>query len=176
MLIREARNDELEAVLGVERAAFGRAEEALLVSDLLRDPSAQPVLSLVAVEDDHMVGHALFTAVTLSGPERPVPSALLAPLAVVPSHQRAGLGRALIEEGCARLAQQGIMLIFVLGDPGYYMRCGFRPAYPLGLKAPHPIEPEAAWMVRGLGAKLPGSLKGTVSCADAIAAEHYWRE
>jgi putative acetyltransferase len=176
MLIRKARDDELEAVLGVERSAFGREEEALLVGDLLRDPSAQPVLSLVAVEDDQMVGHALFTAATVTGTERPVPCALLAPLAVLPSHQRAGLGRALIEAGCERLARQGITLVFVLGDPGYYMRCGFRAAYPLGLKAPRPIEPEAAWMVRDLAAQVPGSLKGTVSCANAIAAEHYWRE
>lgn len=176
MLIREARDNELEAVLHVNRSAFRREEEASLVRDLLVDPTAQPLLSLVADDDGRLVGHVLFTAASLTGPGQRVHCALLAPLAVVPSHQRAGLGRALIEAGCEQLAQQGIALVFVLGDPGYYTRCGFDAAYPLGLTAPHPVEPQAAWMVRGLGAQWPGSVTGTVGCASAIAAEHYWRE
>lgn len=176
LIIREAQDDELEAMLDVNRSAFGRKDEARLVSDLLRDPSAQPVLSLVAVDDGRLVGHVLFTAATLEGDGKALRCALLAPLAVIPSHQRTGLGRALIEEGCARLAQQGVPLVFVLGDPGYYTRRGFAPAFPRGLKAPYPIEPEAAWMVRALGADVPEGIKGTVSCAAAIMAECYWRE
>lgn len=176
MIIREARDDELEAVLDVNRSAFGREEEVSLVSDLLRDPTAQPLLSLVADDDGRLVGHVLFTAASLTGPGQHLRCRLLAPLAVAPSHQGAGLGRALIEMGCGQLAQQGIALVFVLGDPGYYTRCGFSAAYPLGLEAPHRIEPQAAWMVRGLGLQRPGSLTGTVACATAIAAEHYWRE
>lgn len=176
MLIREARDDEVEEMLGVNRSAFGREEEALLVGDLLRDPTARPMLSLVADDDGRMVGHVLFTAANLTGPDQPLPCALLAPLAVVPSHQRAGLGRALIEAGYERLARQGIALVFVLGDPGKYARRGFSAAYPLDLQAPHPIEPEAAWRVRALGGHVPGCLKGAVGCAAAIAVEHYWRE
>lgn len=176
MIIREARDDEITAVLDVNRSAFGREDEARLVSDLLRDPSAQPVLSLVAVDDGRLVGHVLFTAATLEGDGKSLRCALLAPLAVIPSHQRAGVGRMLIEEGCARLAQQGVKLVFVLGDPGYYTRHGFSPAIPQGLKAPYPIEPEAAWMVRSLVADGPDQTKATVSCATAIMAEHYWRE
>jgi len=176
MMVREARDDEREAVLDVNRSAFGREEEASLVSDLLLDPTARPLLSLVADDQGRLVGHVLFTAASLTGPSQHVRCMLLAPLAVVPSHQRAGLGRALIEAGCEQLAQQGIALVFVLGHPGYYTRCGFSAAYPLGLKAPHPVEPQAAWMVRGLGMQQPGSITGTVACATAIAAEHYWRE
>jgi len=48
MLIREASASDLSDVLSVETEAFGRDEEALLVSELLADPSAKPVLSLLA--------------------------------------------------------------------------------------------------------------------------------
>jgi putative acetyltransferase len=120
MVIREASSEDKAALLGVNRLAFGQDEEALLVDALLCDPSAQPVLSLLAQEDDAVVGHALFTSVELVGPREPIPAAILAPLAVVPSAQRSGVGRALIERGCEALASRRVRLLFVLGDPSCY--------------------------------------------------------
>ena len=61
MHIREASSSDLEDVLLVERAAFGSDQEAELVTNLLGDPSANPVLSLLAFKDDRPVGHILFT-------------------------------------------------------------------------------------------------------------------
>jgi len=176
MLIREARGSETEDVLPVHRLAFAREDEALLVSNLLRDPTAQPVLSMVAVEQGRIIGHVLFTAASLTEPEQPTNCALLAPLAVLPSHQRSGVGRALIEHGCELLSRRGVVLVFVLGDPRYYGRCGFGPAHRFGLKAPYPIEPQAAWMVRTSSPNVLGTIEGTVRCAASLAAEQYWRE
>ncbi len=61
MFIREAFDSDYEAVMSVERAAFGSDEEAGLVADLLVDPSARPIVSLLAFEGDRVVGHILFT-------------------------------------------------------------------------------------------------------------------
>lgn len=102
--------------------------------------------------------------------------ALLAPLAVLPSHQHSGVGRALIEHGCELLSRRGVVLAFVLGDPRYNGRCGFGPAHCFGLKAPYPIEPQAAWMVRTSSPNVLGTIEGTVRCAASLAAEQYWRE
>jgi putative acetyltransferase len=101
---------------------------------------------------------------------------ILAPLAVVPAFQRRGVGRALIEHGARVLAESGVKLIFVLGDPAYYTRCGFGPATPHGLRAPYPIVPEEAWMVRSLVPGLLGKVEGTVACAASLARPEYWRE
>jgi putative acetyltransferase len=163
-------------VLQVHDAAFGRPDEAALVAALVRDPTAAPVASIVAVVDNRIVGHALFTALSLEGSQRPVSCSILAPLAVMPAHQGAGIGRALIEHGCSVVAARGVQLVFVLGDPRYYTRCGFQPAVPHALLAPYPIEPEAAWMVRTLEENLLGTVAGTVRCAQSLSAEHYWRE
>ena len=179
MHIVEATPADTAVALDVERQAFGQDDEAALVAALLRDPSARPSLSLLAYDGDRPVGHALFTRLTLSGPAPrtgDVRCAILAPLAVVPAAQRRGVGRALIEAGAARLAAAGVQLLFVLGDPAYYTRCGFGPALPHGLHAPHPIEPPEAWMVRALAPGVLGTVRGTVACADALAPAEYWRE
>ena len=62
VLIRPARDEDTAALLGVERAAFGGESEADLVAALLADPSALPLINLVAEDDGEIVGHVLFTA------------------------------------------------------------------------------------------------------------------
>lgn len=176
MQFRESSPDEMQDVLRVHRLAFGRDDEAALVDRLLHDLSAQPVLSVVADMQSQLVGHVLFTALHLADPAGPVDGAILAPLAVLPSRQRAGIGRGLIEYGCKVLAARNVPLVFVLGDPDYYTRSRFGPALPCGLRAPYAIQPEAAWMVRALIPDVLGNVRGTVRCARSLAADQYWRE
>lgn len=173
---REAGDTEDDEVLPIHRLAFRRADEALLVEKLLRDSSAQPCLSLLALEGGERVGHGLFTTLGLDASMGQARCAILAPLAVLPAWQRRGVGCGLIGAGCDLLARRGVELVFVLGDPGYYTRCGFAPALPWGLAAPYAIEPQAAWMVRALRPGVLGTVAGTVRCALTLAEEEYWRE
>ena len=98
MIIREALDSDFDAVMSVERVAFGSDEEAGLVADLLVDPSARPMVSLLAFDGDRSVGHILFTWAGLV-PDSPLTASILAPLAVVPDKQKKGIGGALIEHG-----------------------------------------------------------------------------
>jgi putative acetyltransferase len=177
VLIEEASDSDLQAVLSVERRAFGSDEEPELVRNLLTDPSAQPLLSLLAREGGVPVGHVLFTAAHLD--DRNVASmVILAPLAVVPDAQRLGIGGKLIARGLKLLSGSGVDLVFVLGHPEYYPRHGFEPAGRLGFIAPfpNPDEHADAWMVQALRPGLLGSTHGTVICADALNRPEYWRE
>ena len=112
IIIREAVDSDLEAVLQIERAAFGSDEEADLVEDLLGDVSARPLLSLIALMDKEPSGHILFTHASLD-PDTGLKAALLAPLAVTPEHQKMGIGGSLIREGLKRLQASGTDLVFV---------------------------------------------------------------
>jgi putative acetyltransferase len=121
----EARSDE-EAISALITAAFVEAEhsggnEAEIVT-ALRD-SGSLSLSLVAVEDDRVVGHVAFSPVVIDGHDEGWFG--LAPVAVLPQHQRKGIGHALIEAGLQRLRQDGAAGCVVLGDPDYYRRFGF---------------------------------------------------
>jgi len=176
MRIVEAGERQRDHLMEVERHAFVGEEVPRLVAELLLDPTARPSLSLLAYEGPRPVGHVLFTRATLAGRSKDVPSRILAPLAVVPGFQRQGIGRALIERGAEILTESGIKLVFVLGHPGYYPRCGFEPATPRGLLAPYPIEPEEAWMVRALDPQVLDAVCGTVGCAKAMDSPGYWRE
>jgi putative acetyltransferase len=178
MKIRAALPEDRAAVLAIEAAAFGRPDEAALVAALLDDPTAQPVINLLAEVDGRAVGHVLFTAARVVQDHAVVPASLLAPLAVVPEAQRRGVGLALIRAGLEALTALDVGLVFVLGHVDYYPRAGFRPALPLGLRAPYAIDPAVAdaWMVLETRPGLLGAVRGTVQCADALVNPALWQE
>ena len=178
MRIRPASGQDLAAVLDVERAAFGEDSEADLVVALIVDPSAMPLINLVAELAGEIVGHALFSRAVVETAEGALEATILAPLAVTPTAQGRGIGQALCRDGIAVARAQEIGLVFVLGHIGYYPRVGFTPASPLGLAAPYPIDPAVAdaWMVVETKPGLLGSVRGTVLCAQALMSPEMWAE
>lgn len=178
MVIREASDSDFNDVFSVEKEAFGYVKEANLVRDLLSDPSAKPLYSLLAFENDRAVGHILFTSACLEGSPKAASISILAPLAIIPDFQKQGIGGKLIEHGLNYLSKAGVDLVFVLGHPGYYPRYGFRPAGVQGFEAPYPIPEEHAdaWMVQELRSGVIGSVSGKVRCADILNRPEHWRE
>lgn len=147
MRIRLEKTADVEAIRAVNRLAFGREDEGGLV-DALR-VKEKVICSLVAEEDDAVVGHVLFSPATLTDGEDIMPIAGLGPVAVLPAYQRRGIGDALIRAGLAHCRQQGYGAAVVLGHPDYYPRFGFRPSRPLGIRWEHNA-PEEAFMVMEL--------------------------
>ncbi len=180
VVIREATELDLKALLEVEKKAFGEEEGpeiVEMVSNLLEDISAKPLLSLVAVENEKIIGHILFTRAQVGSSEQ-VSSVILAPLAVAPDRHNRGIGGLLIEDGLTILAEREVQLVFVLGHPDYYPRHGFKTAGELGFEAPYPIPEDVAgaWMVQELSPGVIGSVTGTVRCARSMDRAEYWRE
>jgi len=122
--IREAVQADRAAIREVEEAAFGQPDEARLVDRIVADGDV--VLELVAQRNGQLLGHVLFSRLTveLPGGQR-FPAVALAPLAVAPEAQRRGIGLALIEQAHRRLAGAGETLSVVLGEPEYYGRAGY---------------------------------------------------
>ena len=181
MEIRKSTKSDVPDIRSVETAAFGGEkgkEIADLVNDLLADPTAKPLLSLVAIKDSKTVGHILFTKVKIINSNHPVSAMILAPLAVHPNVQSQGIGGQLIQEGIKRLSESGVELIFVLGHPTYYPRYGFKTAGILGFEACHPIPNEHAdaWMVQQLRPDVIGNISGKVQCSDVLNQPQHWRE
>ena len=150
----------------VNELAFAPSVAEARLVELLRNEGAHvPDLCLVAEEDGIVVGHILFSRATLGSGHVAL---ALAPMAVVPERQGAGIGSALVREALRRSRESEHGLVVVLGHPGYYPRFGFEPAGALGIKAPFDVPPEA-WMALRLPAYRP-ELRGLVTYADAFAA------
>jgi putative acetyltransferase len=119
-MVRHAKPSDHPGIAAVVAAAFGREDEARLVERLRAEGDV--VLEQVAVEDDAVVGHILFSR--LWADHHGLFTAL-APLAVSPGRQRAGLGSELVRAGLANVREFGCHGVLVLGDPAYYGRFGF---------------------------------------------------
>ena len=149
IVVRDERPEDHVAVAAVHRAAFENEAEGDLVAALRGEGG---VISLVAVDaTDAVVGHIAFSPATLP-PRAPAarphdcaegsrPAFALAPLGVLPAHQRSGIGTVLTEEGLARCRAIGAGAVIVLGDPAYYPRFGFRPAETWGLRSRWDVPP-----------------------------------
>jgi putative acetyltransferase len=126
MLIRHEQKGDYDAISMVTALAFADAEHSdqtepeIIVR--LRATDALTI-SLVAVDDDRLVGHVAFSPVTINGAEDGWFG--LGPVSVEPDHQAKGIGSALIRSGLKQLESQGAAGCVVLGDPAYYARFGF---------------------------------------------------
>lgn len=181
MKIRESNEADKLGIETVHIQAFGKNEGpeiAGLVNDLLKDETAFPLLSLVAIVSGKIVGHVLYTNAEVTQTTESVSAQLLAPLGVLPEAQNQGIGAQLINEGTKRLNKSGVELVFVLGHPKYYPRYGFRTAGIIGYEAPYPIPEESAdaWMVLELRKGIIGRVKGKIQCAKVLNQPQYWRE
>ncbi len=125
-IIRHERLKDIKEIYKVNLAAFGRETEARLV-DLLR-ARGKAVISLVAERQGVILGHILFSPVSIT-PEQPGFNALgLAPMAVLPEYQRQGIGSSLVTSGLDTCREYGYNLAVVLGHTDFYPRFGFAPA------------------------------------------------
>jgi putative acetyltransferase len=142
----------------VNLAAFETAAEANLV-DALRQ-QARPLISLVAQDGVEIVGHIMFSPVSLASHAK-LNLMGLAPMAVMPAHQRKGVGSALVRAGLERCRELGVGAVVVLGHPGYYPRFGFQPSVRFGIASEYDAPPEA-FMVLELQPGYLSGVSGTV--------------
>jgi putative acetyltransferase len=152
--VRPETAEDAPAVRRVNELAFGHPEEAALV-EALRDASV-PHLSLVAVEDGHVVGHIFFSPVSIESEGSTFQAMGLAPMAVLPEYQGRGVGSELVREGLRECLLRGWKVVVVLGHPEYYPRFGFVPAVGKGLRSEYQV-PDEVFMVAELE---PGALGG----------------
>ena len=118
MFLRSATLRDHPRIPDLVEAAFGRHDEALLVSDLRRDGAI--AIELVATDREELIGH-----VVMSHLVSPRGCLALAPVSVHPDWQRRGIGGALVRAATEMAAEQGHIAAFVVGNPAWYERFGY---------------------------------------------------
>jgi putative acetyltransferase len=159
LTIRVEKPEDIPAIHHINTAAFGRPNEADLV-DALRRHNALTI-SLIAVQDGHIVGYIAFSLVTITSSTATIEALGLAPMAVLPAYQRQGIGSQLVEAGLTACHHTPYSLVVVLGHPHYYPRFGFVPAKPLGIVWEHDA-PEEAFMVKEIQEGFLAQTRGVV--------------
>jgi putative acetyltransferase len=142
--IREEQPPDIKAIREVNIQTFGQTQEADIV-DKLRQ-KCDELLSLVALKQNQVVGHILFSPAIVENEDKTVQEMGLAPMAVLPEHQRQRFGSKLIRAGVEKLKSWLCPFVIVLGHPAYYPRFGFEPANRYGIQSEWAV-PDNAFMI-----------------------------
>ena len=159
---QEEPGDQL-AIRRVNEQGFGGGQEADMV-DALRQANAI-VLSMVALENDYIIAHILFTEVDLVQADSQFKGLGLGPMAVLPSHQRKGIGTQLLKIALDKCRRLDYDFVVVLGYPEFYSKFGFSPAKPHGIRCEFDA-PDEAFMVLELRENGLAGRSGTVHYRD----------
>jgi putative acetyltransferase len=163
VIIRAETATDHSMIREVNEAAFGCADEANLVEALRT--GGVVLLSVVAELDRRIVGHILFSRMSIETPTGAVAAVALAPMAVLPRYQRQGIGGRLIRYGLDTLRGSGERVVIVVGHPAYYPRFGFSAEQACSLENPFPPD---AFMALELSPGALARIRGRVRYPEAF--------
>lgn len=167
-IMTEAQESEVKNLM---HEVFG-PDEGVKISKLLNDlfghPSVKAGHGIVAKVEKNIVGFVLLSIGLLDTFEENLKVGVLGPLGVHSTYQKQGIGKALV----ARLIQEAeslkLPLVFLEGDPNYYLRLGFKPAKQFGMRKPSIRIPDAAFQCLPL-ATFNSEMQGTL-----VYPEPFW--
>lgn len=175
MKLRLSHDQDCHKLLELHLKAFGN-EEGPAIQKLIEDFHSYPgdgeTLSLLAHEEEELLGHVIFSRLSIKDSDELV--FILAPLGVHPAHQKKGIGSALVREGLRRLRSQMVSVFVVYGDPNYYGRFGFKEADPAIWVPPHQLQFPHGWTVLEDEPKKERSELMLLSCLSPLDHAEYW--
>lgn len=150
--------------------------EARMVSDfavnLLNENHPGKIISLVAIENNEIVGHIAFSPVYLESTNEHL-GYILAPLAVAPRFQKNKTGSSLVKHGLGTISDIGSSIAFVYGDPQYYSRFGFKTDLAKNFIPPYTLQFPEGWQALRLNsAVFPEG--GRIICVDSLDDPDLW--
>jgi putative acetyltransferase len=175
MQIREATIDDAENIKNVHLQAFDNSE-AQMVSDfavnLLNENHPVKIISLVAIENNEIVGHTAFSPVFFESTNEHF-GYILAPLAVSPEFQKNKIGSSLVKYGLDTISNIGSFIVFVYGDPQYYSRFGFKTDLAKNFIPPYTLQFPEGWHALKLNsAVFPEG--GKITCVESLNDPTLW--
>lgn len=168
-IIRKERLEDHEEIKELNNEAFGTENEAKLIEAIRSSTKFINELSLVAeTSSKEIIGHILFSKITIETANGAVDSLALAPMAVKPNFQNRGVGSSLVREGLQRCKQLGYSSVIVLGHPSFYPKFGFVTAASKGIRPPFKVS-EEVFMVFEVKENALENVNGIVKYPEAFS-------
>lgn len=159
LTIRPEGKEDFSVIRQINRKAFDTDAEANLIEALRK--SNVPIISLVAEYNDIVIGHILFSEVSLDGHCPNIKISGLAPMAVLPEYQKKGIGSQLVIEGMKACRQTEYSAVVVLGHPQFYPHFGFEPSVNFKIKSEFDV-PDEVFMIKELTKDALTNCSGTI--------------
>ena len=159
--IREERVQDYDVVRTINNKAFGQPEEGRIVEKIRK--ACEEIISLVAVEDEKVVGHIFFSPAEINHNGKEIKGMGLAPMAVHTEYQNKGIGSLLVYEGIERVKETGSPFIIVLGHDKYYPRFGFEIASKYEINPQWEGIPDEAFMIIILDKEIMAGVSGVAT-------------
>ena len=166
LVIRKIEEDDYDEIEVLTREAFWNVyrpgcSEHLVVHNIHRDESSIKDLELVALYDNKIVGHIVYTKGNINGVENDK-FISFGPISINPKFQNKQIGSKLIRISLQKAAKMGYLAVFITGNENYYKRFGFESAskYKIHLECV-PVEDEAPFfMVKTLKEDALNNIEG----------------
>jgi putative acetyltransferase len=174
--IRVATHLDRENIYDIYMRAFAEDENQLVATlavNLLNEVAASETFALVAEVGNQLVGHIAFSPVMADSNSKWL-GFILAPLAVKPAYQKAGIGSALVRHGIDLLSKKMANAVFVYGDPNYYGQFGFSAKAATRFVTPYPLEYPSGWQARIISEDHLDDPVVKLSCVPALCDPKLW--
>ena len=175
MQIREANIKDVEGIKSLYLQAFENSEAEIvsnLAINLLLEKSTIKIISLVAIDNKAIISHVAFSPVLLESINEHF-GYILAPLAVLPTHQKKGIGSSIVKSGLDTICSLGAFIVFVYGDPRYYSRFGFKTELAQNFTPPHTLQYPEGWQAMKLNSTVVPE-GGKLKCVNPLDDPTLW--
>lgn len=145
-----------------QTASVSDGDEQDYVTALRNSKKYIPGLSFVMLRVNEMIGHIMLTETVITRPDGPAVALLLSPVCIKHKYRNKGAGSWLITQSMLQAKVKGYEAVFLVGDPAYYNRLGFKEAKIYGIQNTLNI-PEQYVLCIELNKGFLGTSGGTIS-------------
>ncbi|MCP4176827.1 MAG: N-acetyltransferase [bacterium] len=168
MIIRQEIPEDYQEVYNLVKksfttTSFSDGSEPDYVNELRQKDSFIPKLSLIAVDNNKILGQIVLSKTEIDSPGKNITELLLSPICVHPDHFRKGIARELMEKAFRIAIEMGYSAVFLCGDSNFYNKMGFRATYEFDIYHRYDKTKNADWcMVREFKKGILKEVTGTV--------------
>lgn len=148
--------------IAFQTSEYADGDEHDYVNNLRKSSNYIPELALTIKDGIKIIGHIMLTKTTITRENETLDALLLSPVCTQLEYRNKGIASKLINHSLTVAKDKGFKAVFLVGEPEYYGRFGFKSITNFGIKDTGNI-PEKYTMGKELEEGYLGTKGGTIS-------------